>query len=1449
MKTTTYLARMLFVALFSLFLTACGGESDLDAGEVLLTCDVPMVPDATGTTCVEPEPIQCPAPTVPDALNENCVVGVDPNAPLPIYFPAENEAVVYYNRAALGATNESDDPSYEGYRLHTWNSDFCDAYAAPHDTTDWANGHVHDGVDPTYGAYWILNLKDGYGECGNFIIHIGTDDAGKALGSGDFQMPLQQDDPDYARMNFTFDGVPSVFEYPVVSLGKQPVSVKDAAAHWIDANTFVWFIDNPLADTVTDVALHHSMTAGIEADENDVFNGSKIALVPAELTDEQKAAAPKVSDWPAYQLDVSAEQAKSLLKSQLVVVGANADGETIAASAVQADLVLDALYTAGEADADEATLGVSYNNNMIDVALWAPTAQSVTLKVFDASKAEVASHAMTESSDTGIWSYAADVSMDRMFYQYEIVLFHPQNAQIETVTVTDPYSVSLSTNGMYSQFVNLSDADLQPDGWVDHTVPAGSAPEDAVIYEGHIRDFSVLDESTSEANRGKYLAFTEMDSAPVQHLQKLADSGLTHFHMLPANDLASVNESDEDKVDLHDTVADLCAVKADAPVCGVEDDNATILSVLEGYSTYTDDAAKLVDALRGYDSFNWGYDPKHFNVPDGSYASDADGVARIVEMRAMVQALHEVGLRVVLDVVYNHTNSAGLWDNSVFDKVVPGYYHSRDVVSGAVIQDTCCNDTALEHRMMDKFMVDSLVLWTEQYKFDGFRFDIMSHGSKEQMLAARDAVQAVDADNYFYGEGWGRANRGFEHADQFNMAGTEISTFNDRLRDGIRTGELFSGIDFEDGPFIKQDIIKFGLAGSLADYVLTSFKGTPTLGSAYNQSMYAKDPADVVNYISKHDNETLWDQLQLKLPYDISLENRVRIQNLSQSIILLSQGVPFFQLGGDMLRSKSLDRNTYDAGDWFNKVDFTYQSNNFNIGLPLERPETAPFSGEKIDEDTLVATLSNPSAQAGFNEIEFASNVFNEFLQIRTTSKLFRLATAQDVIDRVGFHNIGKRQTQGLIVMSIDDGTGLEDLDPTVDAIVVVVNGSANELSHTVATAAGFSLHPVQQASVDSSVASASFTDGEGEGTFTVPAFTTAVFVLPQGEAQGTGLLATATSGAPDVVPYGDTFPFVKGEMNGWADVDQMTYKGSGIYEVALTLSAGSYSFKVASEDWSTINLGAPSAADNMVVEGEDFTLLPGSNDNLSITIAADATYIFSLDASNTESPVLNVRNENPFFGNTVLLRGDMNGWGESDAMTYLGEGRFSVTTTIEAGEKNFKLASADWSTVNLGAPADDKEVLPGEEQLVVAGSNDNFYMNFDDGEYTFILDASNIEEPILTVYNAEMFGATTVFIRGGMNGWGEVDALTYHGASQYSVTIALDAQSYEFKVASGDWSTFNLGATSAEDAEVVVDVEEALVQDSQTNFTMTIEEAGDYVFTVTGPDPLNLTLAVTKAN
>ena len=319
---------------------------------------------------------------------------------------------------------------------------------------------------------------------------------------------------------------------------------------------------------------------------------------------------------------------------------------------------------------------------------------------------------------------------------------------------------------------------LQPRGWRKLHKPRLAAPEDIVLYELHVRDFSATDATVPADQRGTFAAFTQKRSDGMKHLATLGLAGVTHVHLLPSFDFATTNE---DKSTWESPSFDtLAALPPDSS-----------------------EQQALVAATADRDAFNWGYDPLHYNVPEGSYATDADGSARMLEFRQMVQSLNQSGLRVVMDVVYNHTNSAGQNPNSILDKLVPGYYHRLNG-DGVVLGESCCADTATEHAMMEKLMVDSIVLWAKQYKVDGFRFDIMGFHLKSNMLKVRAALDAltlakdgVDGKSvYVYGEGWNfgvMANNGRGvNAIQVNMAGTGIGSFSDRIRDAVRGGGPFS---------------------------------------------------------------------------------------------------------------------------------------------------------------------------------------------------------------------------------------------------------------------------------------------------------------------------------------------------------------------------------------------------------------------------------------------------------------------------------------------------------------------------------------------------------------------------------------------------------------------------------------------------------------------------------
>ena len=526
-------------------------------------------------------------------------------------------------------------------------------------------------------------------------------------------------------------------------------------------------------------------------------------------------------------------------------------------------------------------------------------------------------------------------------------------------------------------------------------------------------------------------------------------------------------------------------------------------------------------SVAGSDGFNWGYDPWHYTVPEGSYATNPDGSARDVEFRQMVQSLNNIGLRTVMDVVYNHTNASGQSDKSVLDRTVPGYYHRLDA-NGSVEHSTCCENTAPEHAMMGKLVVDSVVTWAKYYKVDGFRFDIMGHHPKANLLAVRHALDdltlakdGVDGKSiYLYGEGWNFGevanDAQFEQARQVNMAGTGIGTFNDRLRDGARGGGPFDdprvqgfvtglgydpngmpGSDSRADLLERTDWVKVGLAGGLKDFSFVDRSGNLVRADQVpyhdQQAGYTDDPQELINYVDAHDNETLFDAIQLKAPVATTMADRVRMQVVGLSLVLLGEGVPFVHAGSEILRSKSLDSNSYDSGDWFNRLDFTYSSNNWGVGLP-------PASGNQSKWPFMKPLLANPALRPTSDDIRSSLRRFRDLLEIRKSSPLFRLRTAAQVDARLSFANGGPNQIPGLIVMRLSDRVG-PDLDPNAEEIIVFFN--ANDEGETLklpdTRGRHFKLSKIQRTSDDEIVTESRFSSGNG--TFFVPGRTTAVFV------------------------------------------------------------------------------------------------------------------------------------------------------------------------------------------------------------------------------------------------------------------------------------------------------------------------------------------------------------------
>lgn len=904
------------------------------------------------------------------------------------------------------------------------------------------------------------------------------------------------------RVVFRYDVSTHVLE---IEVADPPLAgTGESRAHWIDATTIAW--PQALGAAAADAtwALYGSSDADLAIEEGEVVGGeAPLALEPVEggLTDAQKARFPALASFTALRVPADRAAAAELLRGQLRVAQRDADGVLTAFTGVQIPGVLDDLYA--EAVDDDA-LGVTFPRTGAKASptfrLWAPTAQAATLLTWPAGGGgDPVRHPASFDAASGTWTVSAGARKGDE-YLWEVVVYAPTTDAIETNTVTDPYSVGLTLNSTRSVAVDLRDKSWMPKVWQKAKAPRIERAVDRAIYELHIRDFSITDESVPEQERGTYLAFAR-DSAGTAQLRQLAKAGINTVHLLPSFDIATIEED---------------RAAQETPDCD-----------LASFGPASTEQQACVEAVADTDGFNWGYDPFHFSTPEGSYAVEADGGERVAEFRTMVGSLHGMGLQVVLDEVFNHTAASGQADRSVLDRVVPGYYHRLNA-AGGVETSTCCQNVATEHEVAQKLMVDSVVTWARDYKVDGFRFDLMGHHSKENMLAIRDALDGLTLKKdgvdgkaiYLYGEGWNFGevadNALFEQATQGQLGGTGIGTFSDRLRDAVHGGSpVDSGSTFRQGygtglgtdpngdgingtteqalaDLARQtDLVKLGLAGNLREFALTTADGSVKTGAEldYNgqPAGYADQPDEIISYVDAHDNETLYDLSVLKLPRDTSMSDRVRMNTLSLATATLSQTPSFWHAGTELLRSKSLDRNSYNSGDWFNRIDWTGQESTFGSGLPR-----AADNGEKWS--IMAPLLADPALKPGADDIATAEAAALDLLRVRSEVGLLRLGSAERIEQKVSFPASGPDATPGVIVMQIDDLVGA-DADLALDGALVVFNASPEETTQVLPELAGrgFALTPAQAKGADPVVKATSWT--AASGTVTVPARTVAVLV------------------------------------------------------------------------------------------------------------------------------------------------------------------------------------------------------------------------------------------------------------------------------------------------------------------------------------------------------------------
>ena len=482
--------------------------------------------------------------------------------------------------------------------------------------------------------------------------------------------------------------------------------------------------------------------------------------------------------------------------------------------------------------------------------VWAPTASRVVLNLFRAGDGgEAFAEVEMQRQAKGVWC-AVYACGSGTYYTYSVT------TALGTQEAVDPYARTTGVNGNRGMVIDLDSTD--PAGFALDKYVKLDSYSDAVIWEVHVRDFS--NKIAKSKYPGKYLAFTETglvnsNGIPVG-VDYLADLGISHVHLQPVYDFATVDET-----------------RLDTP------------------------------------QFNWGYDPKNYNTPEGSYSTDPyHGEVRVREFKQMVQALHDAGLGVVMDVVYNHTYDI----NSNLNKIVP-YYYYRYTTSGTPSNGSGCgNETASERSMFRKYMVDSIVYWMTEYHIDGFRFDLMAIHDITTMSEIEKAVHAINPDAIIYGEGWAGGTVGIPSSEQatqgnINKVGN-IAVFNDSIRDGLK-GSVFS--------LITRGYINGSPSDETANKVSFGIKG----GTKTNGTSWSVKDSMVINYMSAHDNYTLWDKLSASNP-DASEKELLAMQRLGASIMMISKGTPFMLAGEEMLRTKHGDGNSYMSSDAINNIDW-----------------------------------------------------------------------------------------------------------------------------------------------------------------------------------------------------------------------------------------------------------------------------------------------------------------------------------------------------------------------------------------------------------------------------------------------------------------------------------------------------------------------------------------------
>jgi pullulanase len=564
---------------------------------------------------------------------------------------------------------------------------------------------------------------------------------------------------------------------------------------------------------------------------------------------------------------------------------------------------------------DGDDLGVIWKVNEVNINVWSPTASDVSFQLYKAGNGGNPLKVIAlKKQIKGNWTYKLAGNWEGYYYTFKIKY---KNTWLNEVP--DPYAKAVGVNGNRGMIVNLENTN--PDLWAFDKSPELKYQTDAVIYELHVRDASIHPQS-GIVNKGKFLGLTEVGTkSPMglpTGLDYIKNLGVTHVHLLPSFDFKSLDES---------------------------------LSTPQ---------------------YNWGYDPKNYNVPEGSYATNPfDGKVRINEFKKLIQSFHSNNIGVILDVVYNHTGDT---ENSIFNQLVPNYYYRQNNEGGFSNASACGNETASERPMFRKFMIESLLYWVNEYHIDGFRFDLMGIHDLKTMELIRDTLIKVKPDILLYGEGWtagGSPLPDNKRAIKSNIQTlTGIAAFSDEIRDGLK-GHVFTPSEkgFISGKHDLAESVRFGIVGGVfhpqINYNLVNYTKAP----------WAVEPNQTVVYTSCHDNHTLWDRLEIANP-TFSVQDRTSMQKLATGIVLTSQGISFLHAGCEFLRTKNGVENSFESPDAINQMDWV-----------------------RKDANSMVM------------------DYVQKLIQLRKTHPAFRLGNAADIRQHITF---SKDPKEGLIEFSIE---------------------------------------------------------------------------------------------------------------------------------------------------------------------------------------------------------------------------------------------------------------------------------------------------------------------------------------------------------------------------------------------------------------------------------------------